>query len=113
VQPVTIVLSCPPPSIVPFTHHLPFPGGPERPKELISPADVPAGALGHCSGIDKPTILIIELAAFFAIQGLIDTASHVIRDGLKFPRGSKVADLRPQAKKGDAVFSLPAGAPSG
>lgn len=45
-----------------------------------------------------------ELATFFATQGFADRAFHEMQDGLKLLKGSKVVDLRAQAKKETRFF---------
>jgi beta-lactamase superfamily II metal-dependent hydrolase len=75
-------------------------------KEYIHPRASLVGALGRCSRIDKPTILVTELAAFFTVEGFIDTAFHAMRDGVKVPQGLKVVDLKALAKKGKRFFAF-------
>ncbi len=75
-------------------------------KEYIHPRASLVGALGRCSRIDKPLILVTELAAFFTVQGFIDTDFHEMRDGVKLRKESKVVDLGVLAKKGKRFFAF-------
>jgi beta-lactamase superfamily II metal-dependent hydrolase len=75
-------------------------------KEYIHPRASLVGALGRCSRIDKPVILVTELAAFFAVRGFVTTEFHAMRDGVKPRRGSKVIDLNALAKKEKQFFAF-------
>lgn len=81
--------------------------GDESPKkEFIHPRASLVGCLGKSSRIDKPIILVTELAAFFSVRGFIDTAFHDMRKGVKLGRGSKVVDLKALAKKEKRFFAF-------
>lgn len=75
-------------------------------KEYIHPRASLVGALGRSSRIDKPLILVTELAAFFSVRGYVDTAFHEMRPGAKVGRNSKVVDLRALAKKEKRFFAF-------
>jgi len=68
-------------------------------KEYIHPRASLVGALGRCSRIDKPIILVTELAAFFSVRGFVDVAFHEMRDDATIKKGSNVVNLRALAKK--------------
>jgi metallo-beta-lactamase superfamily protein len=73
-------------------------------KEYIHPRASLVGALGRCSRMDKPLILVTELAAFFAVRGYVDTDFHQMRPGVKLKK--TVVDLRALAKNGKRFFAF-------
>jgi beta-lactamase superfamily II metal-dependent hydrolase len=75
-------------------------------KEYIHPRASLVGALGRCSRIDQPLILVTELAAFFTVRGFINTDFHEMRDGVKLRKGLKVVDLNMLAKKEKRFFAF-------
>jgi beta-lactamase superfamily II metal-dependent hydrolase len=75
-------------------------------KDYIHPRASLVGALGRCARIDKPIILVTELAAFFAVRGYVDTAYHQMRSEARIGRGSRIVDLDALAKKEKRFFAF-------